>query len=82
MRARVFLAGTDRWTFGCELEATDADDVWRRLEADPSPASRRLAQGDIVYIADVYLQLDGDGGWQPITPSRLTRELYLLAQDG
>jgi hypothetical protein len=38
-----------------------------------------LTQGDVVYIADVYHQLDGDGGWAAIPPSALTKRLYELA---
>jgi len=61
-----------------ELDAADADDVWRQLEAEAPDSARRMTPGDIVYIGDVYLELDPDGGWHPISPGELTRELYRL----
>lgn len=81
MRARVFLRGEDGYSLACEIDAEDADDVWRQLEGDPDLAGRSLKQGDIVYISDVYLELDGDGGWGRILPGELTAELYRLIVD-
>jgi hypothetical protein len=62
-----------------EMEADDADDVWRQLQGEALRGIGGLAQGDVVYIADVYQQLDGDGGWAAIAPSALTKRLYELA---
>jgi hypothetical protein len=46
------------------------------LEAKPELAGRPLAAGDVVYIADLYWELNGDGGWSAIPPGELTRQLY------
>ena len=64
--------------YGCELDAADAEDVWRQTQADASLAGRSLREGDVVYLADVYLALDGDGGWRRIEPGRATEDLYRL----
>ncbi len=42
----------------------------------PQLTGRRLRPGDVVYIEDLYLELDGDGGWHRLTPGELTRQLY------
>jgi hypothetical protein len=52
--------------------------VWRRTQADPDLAGRSLRSGDVVYIDDVYLALDGDGGWKRLPPSEATQDLYRL----
>jgi hypothetical protein len=79
LRARVFLKDeVGEYRLAAEFEAQDADNVWRQIEAEPDIAGRRMAPGDIVYIGDVYLQLDGDGGWRPVRPGKLTRQLYGL----
>jgi hypothetical protein len=80
LRARLFLRDEEGGSYGfaCELDAGDADDVWRQLEMEPHRARRGLRPGDIVFIADLYLELDGDGGWRRIAPGPLTRQLYEL----
>lgn len=85
LRARLFIAaadGSDAYTYGGEIDAVDADDVWRIVQRSPETFGRMLHEGDIVYIADVYLKLDGDGGWQPLPPSELTQMLYALVTGG
>jgi hypothetical protein len=84
MRARIFLKeGRSRdYRLAAELDAQDADDVWRQVEAEPEGFERRLVPGDIVYVGDVYVELNGDGGWLPISPGPLTRRLYGLIGDG
>jgi len=49
VRARVFSADEDSDDFrcACELGADDADEVWRQLEQDPTPAGRSLRPGDV-----------------------------------
>ena len=80
MRARVFRRlSADTYEYAGEIEAVDADDVWRQLEGETLHEGEALAQGDVVYVADVYHQLDGDGGWAAMTPSTLTQRLYKLA---
>jgi hypothetical protein len=79
LRARVFLRDGVDYRYGCELGAADADDVWRQLEQNPAIAGRSLNAGDVVYIGDTYLELDGDGGWNPIPPGTRTLRLYELA---
>jgi len=54
MRTCVFLRDRDDWRFACELDAGDADEAWRQLKANPSLAVRRLTEGDVVYVADLY----------------------------
>jgi hypothetical protein len=61
------------------MEADDAEDVWRQLQGEAVLGDGGLAEGDVVYIADVYHELDGDGGWAAIPPSALTKSLYELA---
>jgi hypothetical protein len=78
VRARIFLRELSGYRFGCELEATDADDAWRRVEASPVEPGRRLQAGDVVYVGDVYSELNGDGGWEILSPGTITRELYGL----
>jgi hypothetical protein len=53
--------------------------VWRQLEQNPSPAGRALSTGDIVYIGDQFLELNGDGGWAHIVPGPMTERLYRMA---
>ena len=78
LRARVFLRDPD-FSFAGELEAADADDVWRQTQRDPSIAGRNLRDGDIVFIGDQYLELNGDGGWSLLVPGPITERLYRLA---
>jgi hypothetical protein len=78
VRARVFLRDEEGYRLGCELDAIDAEDVWRTLQASPDLAGRRLMQGDVVYLTDLYLELNGDGGWDVIPPGELTQGLYGL----
>jgi len=61
-----------------ELEANDADDIWRQLAVDPSLAGRSLRPGDVVYIEDRYYELNGDGGWVSMVPGLTTKRLYDL----
>jgi hypothetical protein len=82
MRARVFFREQAGWQLACELEAADPDDVWRQLQRDPLPGPRKPAVGDIVYVGDLYWELDGDGGWRPLKPGAFTQELYRLATEG
>ncbi len=80
MRARIFRRlAADTYEYVGEMEADDADDVWRQLQGQNLLGVGGLAQGDVVYVADVYHQLDGDGGWAAIPPSTLTKRLYELA---
>jgi hypothetical protein len=80
LRARVFRRlSADTYEYAGEIEAVDADDVWRQLEGETLHEGESLAQGDVVYVGDVYHQLDGDGGWAVIPPSTLTQQLYKLA---
>lgn len=37
-----------------------------------------MREGDVLYIGDVYLALDGDGGWRPLEPGAETSRLYPL----
>lgn len=81
MRARLFRrddAATLGYTYAGELDADGADDVWRQLEAEPAGSARRMRPRDVVYVGDIYLELDGDGGWRPLAPGELTRQLYRL----
>jgi hypothetical protein len=32
--------------------------------------------GDVVFVGDLYRELDEDGGWHPLAPGQLTRGLY------
>jgi hypothetical protein len=82
LRARVLLLEEGSYRFGCEIDVPNADDVWRRLEASPGAAGRALRSGDIVYIQDLYLELNGDGGWRALPPSELTQSLYSLIAAG
>jgi hypothetical protein len=79
MRARVFYKEPAGWRLACELEAEDPEDAWRQLQRDPLPATRRPAIGDIVYVGDLYWELDGDGAWRALSPGDLTLELYRTA---
>jgi len=72
----VFLREGADYRLAVELSVEDADDAWRRLEAFPQPAGRHLMPGDIVYVGDLYLELDGDGGSHPLTPGELSQDLY------
>ena len=72
----MFLREGADYRLAIELSVEDADDAWRRLEAFPHPAGRHLMPGDIVYVGDLYLELDGDGGWHPLTPGELSQDLY------
>jgi hypothetical protein len=77
MRARIFRRqGVDKYSFAGELDVADADDAWRHFQGQEP-----LAEGDIVYVGDQYLELIGDGGWRALTPGDRTRELYLLATE-
>lgn len=76
MRARIFLRDGSDFRLATEMEADHADGVWRQLEASPERAGRRLQPGDVVYLGDVYLELNRDGGWRPLKPGNLTRALY------
>lgn len=80
MRARIFLKEdrAEEYRLAAELDAQDADDVWRQIEAKPEAAGRQMVPGDIVYVGDVYFELNGDGGWRRILPGSLTRRLYGL----
>lgn len=71
---------TDTYEYVGETEADDADDVWRQMPGQALRGVGGLAQGDVVYIADVYHELDGDGGWTAIFPSALTKRLHKLAK--
>jgi hypothetical protein len=79
LRARIFLREEAEYRYGGELDAADADDVWRQLAMVPE---RNLKAGDVIYIGDVYLELNPDGGWMPLAPGALTRRLYQLAVSG
>jgi len=80
MRARVFLfdGESGHHRFAGEVDAHTPDDVWYLAEAEPQLLGRRLQGGDVVYVSDVYAQLDGDGGWHQIAPGELTKRLYGL----
>ncbi len=80
MRARLFrrIDLAHGFAYVGELDADDADDVWRQLEAEPPDSAGRMRPGDVVYVGDIYLELDGDGGWRPLAPGELTRQLYRL----
>ena len=53
VRARIFRRDApSSFHFAGELDAEDADNVWRQAEP--------LSEGDVVYIGDVYFELDGD----------------------
>lgn len=80
MRARIFRRlAADTYEYVGEIVADDADDAWRQLQGETLYRLGGLAQGDVVYVADVYHQLDGDGGWAVIPPSTRTKRLYELA---
>ena len=80
MRARIFRRlAADTYEYVGETEADDAEDVWRQLQGEAVLGIGGLGEGDVVYIADVYHELDGDGGWAAIPPSALTKSLYELA---
>jgi hypothetical protein len=71
MRARLFCKDDSTplgYAYSGEVDADDADDVWRQLQAEPVELGRRMRQGDVVYVGDVYYELDGDGGWHPLVP--------------
>jgi len=74
----VFLRDPE-FTYAGELDAADADDVWRQLQQEPPAVGRALRSGDIVYIEDRYYELNGDGGWGPLMPGPMTERLYGLA---
>ena len=75
MRARIFrFLSNDSYRFERELDVVDADEAWRHLQALGEGAA--LREGDIVYVGDVYFELDGDGGWRPLPPGPLTISLY------
>jgi hypothetical protein len=76
VRTRVFLREDNEYRLAAEISVDDADHAWRRIEAEPDLAGRRLAPGDVVYISDEYLELNGDGGWRRLGPSELTQALY------
>jgi hypothetical protein len=76
VRARVLLCEEGGFRYGCELDATNAEEVWRETQRDPRLAGRSLREGDVVYVGDVYLALDGDGGWRKLELGLLTEELY------
>ena len=80
MRARVFRRNDTAhgYAYVGELDAEDVDDVWRQLEAGPPDSVGGMRPGDVVYVGDVYFELDGDGGWRPLLPGELTRQLYGL----
>jgi hypothetical protein len=80
MRARVFLRDPE-FRYAAELDAADADDVWRQLQVESSAAGRSLRSGDVVYIEDRYYELNGDGGWAALIPGPLTERLYQLAAE-
>ena len=75
MRARILRrrnAGV--YDFTDELDVADADEAWRQLQhREP------LREGDVVFVGDLYFELDGDGGWRRLEPGNLTRSLYLKA---
>ena len=73
------MAG-DAYEYVSEMDASDADDAWRQLQGETLDGVRSLTKGDVVYIADVYHQLDGDGGWAVVPPGELTKRLYELAR--
>jgi hypothetical protein len=49
-----------------------------RTQGNPRLAGRRLREGDVVYLGDVYLALDGDGGWRRLESGQATEDLYDL----
>jgi hypothetical protein len=79
MRARVFyrLSPTE-YRLACTLDEEDADAAWRRLQLRPGLAGRSMLPGDVVYVADVYNELNGDGGWRVLVPGAETQRLYQL----
>jgi hypothetical protein len=76
LRARIFLRDPAGYRLAAELSADDADHAWRQIENDPELVGRRLAAGDLVYIGDEYLEIDGDGGWHLVGPGEMTTGLY------
>ena len=67
MRARIFhYLSPDSYKFERELDLADADEAWRQLQSLGEGAA--LKKGPIVYIGDLYFELDGDGGWRPLPP--------------
>lgn len=76
MRARIFLRDPAGYRLAAELSADDADHAWRQIENDPELVGRRLTPGDLVYIGDKYLEIDGDGGWHQVRPSEMMKGLY------
>jgi hypothetical protein len=76
VRARVFLREGGSYALAAELTVEGAEEVWRRLEVQPELAGRRMAAGDVVYVGDLYLELNADGGWQLLEAGELTRQLY------
>ena len=74
MRTRGFLQ--ERSTF--EVGAASPEDAWKILAGDSKPVERRLQPGDVLYVGDLYLQIDGDGGWHVLNPGDLTRSLHRL----
>jgi hypothetical protein len=61
------------------MDANDADDAWSQLQGETLDQGGGLAPGDVVYVADVYHELDGDGRWAVLPPGGLTKRLYELA---
>jgi hypothetical protein len=60
VRARIFRRDApSSFHFAGELDAEDADNVWRQAESGARSAEP-LSEGDVVYIGDVYFELDGD----------------------
>jgi hypothetical protein len=75
VRARIFrFLGPDSYEFERQLDVVDADEAWRRLQSLGEGAA--LREGDIVYVGDLYFELDGDGGWRSLPSGPLTVRLY------
>jgi hypothetical protein len=75
VRARIFrYRSPDSYTFERQLDVVEADEAWRRLQSLGEGAA--LREGDIVYVGDLYFELDGDGGWRSLPPGQLTVRLY------
>ncbi len=66
------------YAFAGELEADNPDAVWLETERRPDGLVRPMRPADIVYVGDIYYELDGDGGWKVVAPGRLTKGLYRL----
>lgn len=79
MRARVlYRLSPTAYRLACTLDEDDADGVWRRLQAQPALAGRSMKAGDVIYLADVYYEPNGDGGWRVLEPGAETKLLYRL----